>query len=230
MSKEKQIASQVPLEVIYGNKQPAIVTDVTFTDGSQHKGLFRACRDTKEVDTRVSAGEELNRDHAFYLLSTLLGWDIVVPNWLSSLEGRNGTIEGITRLYYPNVKTYAVYAMETGEPFQTKADLTFLRRAAALDYFGAVIDRYSNDILQLVTSWRLIDSGLSFVSGLDFVTHSQILRELAKDMPLTEEELTAISQIALADFGLIADVLQDRNLVTDTYNRGQRLLKNRATL
>jgi hypothetical protein len=155
------------------------------------------------IHEHVPVPQELYRDVAFHILDRTLDWDLTAPvkPWTLKDDDR-GTI----RPYWENIREMQIY-------HYTKALLTshlFWQRLAVLDYIGGLYDRTYNDVLALPAQHEgeeeravVIDNGLSFLPGLDFVYDKSLIRDILRSQPLDRGVMADLLRLKykLASFG-----------------------------
>jgi len=205
------------LEVIHGMKQTALKVLLNF-DGHPIEGLYRPEKTLRlTLDIRVPVPEELIRDICYTQVSEFLGWGVGSP--AISWELKQGDL-GVLRPFYSEVENLQHYHLT--QEFLEKSNLSFWIKVAILDYITGVVDRNYNDILLVLPEhdiWRspslkkneeqnslmlnsglsyhaiVVDSGLSFVNGTEFVTQSSVIRSALQNFPIPDEILADLRRI-----------------------------------
>jgi len=191
-------------QVLPSMKQLALIVELE-TDQGLIKGLYRPETGVKlSLDSRIPKPEELYRDVAYHQVDKMLGWDVSLPvvEW-----ALNDGDHGVLRPYFDNVETMEIYHYKKGELLKNKY---FWTRVAVLDYICGVVDRTYNDILIINQQHWVIDSGLSFVNGKDFLCQNCLVRDVLKGVELNSEILEDLKSIRWHDLtqnvmGLVPD-------------------------
>lgn len=170
------------VELVQGIKQLAIV--VKFNQEDQDLfGLYRPEQGIKiSIDPRIPKPKELYLDCAFSELCQSLGWDHVAPVFEWTLNEKD---KGVIRPYWKEVQQYQVYNFKRESLL--KQNSTLWKTIAVGDYIFGVGDRVANDFLQTSEGLKLVDSGLSFLSGLDFQYQQSIIRDNLKGESISDQ-------------------------------------------
>jgi hypothetical protein len=194
-----------PYEVQYRShfRQPVLMLEFMIAQYSKQletRAMFRSENTMKfQTDIRVPIPQELYRDVAYHEVDSLLGWDVSAPVIPWEVRKLNGEIEkGVLRPYWDEVTNMQIYDFKRGALLQDMDN--FWQKVALLDYVCAVIDRTYNDILKiphaLVPSGRVvIDSGLSFVEGIEFITQQSLIRQALKGDAVDPQLLDDLSKL-----------------------------------
>lgn len=186
-AKLQETTSQEIVEVLQGMKQIAFLLRLKASDKSTFEYLFRFEDAIKlTLDPRIPKPQELYRDIAFHRISSILDWNITIPVERWRFEG----MKGVIRPYFREARTVVPYNIKQ------KVDIdSFLIKSAILDYICGVVDRTYNDILIVNNVPYLVDSGLSFVDGTNFVYENSQIREISVGHQIPQTLLDDISSL-----------------------------------
>lgn len=185
------------IEALVGLQQMVLILEFPIGElGSTSKALFRP-EETLHfpVDYRVPVPQELYRDVAYHHINALLGWQVSAPVIPWKLDEND---KGVLRPYWNDVKTMQIYNFQREA---LAADL-FWQKAAVLDYICSVIDRTYNDVLlvndKTVPEGKvLVDSGVSFVPGTEFVVQQSLIRTVLKDVRINPIIINDLAKLNL---------------------------------
>jgi len=161
------------VEVLSGLKSVSVVVALD-CDGGEVLGLYRPEGGVHlSVDPRIPKPSELYRDAEYARMCRKVGWYFTAPviPWRLN-EGDMGVI----RPYWRGVTKMEVYNFR--RDILLNNDSLFWMRVALADYIFGVGDRVSNDFLITDNGLMVIDSGFSYLPGLEFVGQQSIVREV----------------------------------------------------
>lgn len=170
------------VEVLLGMKQISLVVKFSVS-GEELYALYRP-----EDGVRVSIcpdipkPEELYRDCAFSDICNSVGWNFVLPVIPWRLDEES---VGVLRPFYKNAGAMKVYDFRKEQLL--RKDASFWKKIAVMDYIFGVGDRVSNDFLVTDSGIKVVDSGISFLPGLDMSPQASILRASLEGEKLTGE-------------------------------------------
>lgn len=202
--------------VLGNTKNLALVIETT-VGGEILECLYRPENGVRlTLDPRIPKPEEIYRDSAYTRVDRLLGWNVSLPVEPWSIDNEDkGVISPFERTGKPlNHWNYK-------EKLQYYADFTL--KLATLDYICAVTDRAPNDILEVGNGLKVVDSGLSFVEGIDFISQNTIARDIAKDGELSRDILDDLQKLN-ANLENITAGLLDPHLIKWVVLRKEKLL------
>ena len=177
------------VEVLPTMKHTALVVEMRNGMGSS-ECLYRPEKGVSlTLDVRIPKPQELYRDVAYHRVDQVIGWGVSVPVVPLTLEGIG---KGVLRPYYMDVKRMEVYHF-TRDRLMRDAD--FWIRAAVLDYVCGVVDRTANDVLVIDGNPWLVDSGLSFVDGLEFVCHHSQIRDTLRGIQIGDTISSELAEL-----------------------------------
>lgn len=225
----EQFISKTPIssavEVIPYLKQIALV--VKLDNGSEiREGLYRSESGFRiTVDPRIPRPQELYRDIAYHKVDNLLGWDTTLPVvfWEMSETDR-----GVMRPYIRNAGIFQSYQINMD---LFNKDMDYWMKVAVLDYICAVTDRVYNDFLILPSgSIKTMDSGLSFVEGLNFVCQTSCVRNILKGQNIDESILTDLEKLSFENLDANVNGLVNNKLIDFVLQRTDILLVEKRIL
>lgn len=207
-----------PLQVLTGFRNLSVLVE-GFQRGRVCELLFRPESEVKaQWDPRIPVPKEIYRDVAFHRIDSLLGWNITAPVVPLTVPGLG---PGVVRPFWREASQLPSYKME--EDFISNSD--FWIKVAILDCACACIDRVKNDILIIKDGRVLIDSGMSFVDGMDFDYQTSFVREAFRNEQIPPHLLSDLHKL---NFDNLCS--QTKGLITMTscewvMNRTDRILK-----
>lgn len=221
-SVEKYQSARI-LEVRDGMKQLAFIVEMK-SDGNKFECLYRFEKGLLlELDPRIPKPQELYRDVVYHRIDRALGWNLTAPVIPWSL---NKDCNGVLRPYWRNAGTMEIYQVDKN----AIDNIEFWTKAAVLDYICGIVDRQPNDILILEDRLVLVDSGLSFVSGIDFVYHRSFIREKFQGVKLSTDIVSDLT--SLLNNGIVQDASQFINESQQTWmlQRAKRVVNENLVL
>lgn len=206
------------VEVLLGMKQISLVVKFNVS-GEEMYTLYRP-----EDGVRVSIcpdipkPEELYRDCAFSEICNSVGWNFVLPVIPWRLDEES---VGVLRPFYKNASLMNVYDFRK-EKLLGK-DASFWKKIAVMDYIFGVGDRVNNDFLLTDDGIKMVDSGLSFLSGIDIPLNSSVVRRALEGEEL-RGEVNSSQLLQVKEFVNVNQFLtvENKNWV---HKRIDRLLK-----
>ncbi len=214
-----------PKSVITGMKHIALLLDVE-SHGKHGVCLYRPEKGTKlELDTRVPVPSEIYRDVAYHNIDAFLGWGVSAPviPWQLKEEDK-----GVLRPYWIDAEAVDVY--HTCRDFFNE-QYDFWIKVAVLDYICGVVDRAPNDLLDIDTNkFVVIDSGLSFVEGLDFPYQLSIVRDAMKNAPIPDFLLNKLAHLPIEKVIKKNDGLIGESEVCWMYQRINQIISQKVIL
>lgn len=214
------------VEVVTGLKQVCLKVRVCI-DGVEGLGLFRPEETLKLTpDPRIPIPEEIYRDVAYFRVDQLLDWNVSAP--IVPWELKPGK-PGVLRPYWPNINKVQPYDTSR-ERLMEKG--IFWQHLAVLDYICAVIDRSANDIMRVQPENQevVIDSGLSFVDGLEFVTQHSVIRSALAGVPLDLSIIEDLAYISEQDLKCRVGEFLNQEAIDFVMARIQQLLTKQVVL
>jgi len=211
------------VEVVHGLKQIALVVKVQL-GGVEGLALYRPEKTLKiSPDIRVPLPEELYRDVAYSRLDQFLGWNVAAP--VIPWQIKPGDT-GVLRPYWPNITKVEEYEISLEN---LQADLAFWQKVAILDYLTGVVDRNANDMILVGDNHQkvILDSGLSFVDGVNFVVQQSVVRETLQGTIIMPKLLKELSKICTKDIvANIGDLFPQTasQMANQVMRRGENLL------
>ncbi|MBI2326079.1 hypothetical protein HYU91_01700 [Candidatus Collierbacteria bacterium] len=170
------------VEVVTGLKSLTVVMALD-CDGREVLGLYRPESGIRlSVDPRIPKPSELYRDVEYSRMCREIGWEIAAPvfSWRLSEEDR-----GVIRPYWRQVTKIEVYNFR--RDLLLNNDSYYWLRIAMADYVFGVGDRVSNDFLVTDDGLMVVDSGFSYLPGLEFVGQQSIVRETLRGESIPEQ-------------------------------------------
>lgn len=160
-------------EVILGFKQTALI--INFELGNRIlQTLFRPESGLRvSIDSEIPKPEELYRDCAFSEICNELDLEfvpLVVP-WCLDSE------KGVLRQYWKSVRVLQPYQLDKQYLLSIDGG-NIWKKMAVVDYVLGVADRVANDILITDSGVRVVDSGYSFVPGVDLGREMSCIRKV----------------------------------------------------
>ncbi len=176
------------VEIFGGMKQTAIIlrSDIK---GQMIEFLYRPEKGViLSLDPRIPSPQELYRDIAYHKMDEILGWNLSAP----VIEWRLGTEhKGVLRPYWRNIGKMEWYDFRR----ENLVNNDFWIKVAVLDYICGTVGRSSNDVLIVKGRPVLVDSGLSFVDGLNFVCQGSLIRERLSGAELPTKVLSDLKSL-----------------------------------
>lgn len=159
------------VEVLMGMKQQSLIVKFNIS-GEELYALYRPEEGVRvSICPDIPKPEELYRDCAFSDICNSVGWNFVLPviPWRFDEESA-----GVLRPFYKKAGTMNVYDFKKEQLL--REDASFWKKNAVMDYVFGVGDRVSNDFLVTDSGVKVVDSGISFLSGLDISPQTSIVR------------------------------------------------------
>ena len=170
------------VEVLSGLKSVSVVVALDCDEG-EVLGLYRPERGIRlSVDPRIPKPSELYRDMEFTRMCREIGWNFTAPVLPWQL---NEGDKGVIRPYWQQVTKMEVYNFR--RDLLLNNDSLFWLRVALVDYVFGVGDRVSNDFLITDDGLMVVDSGFSYLLGLEFVEQQSIVRETLEGENIPEQ-------------------------------------------
>lgn len=197
------IASVKPIEVRDGYKGFCLRVEIVTSGDQTIPCYYYPEQGVVLIDERVPKPWELRHMVAFSILAAKLDIPGVVPAALYTLDAVSGDA-GVLVPALSNVLPKQIYHFENNNLLPTEQ----LVSLAALDYLAGVTDRTSNDVLFYKDGSlaAIVDSGVSFVTGTEFVAQHAVLRRAMKNQLLPQqlmEKLNNINSSDLSEFLLL---------------------------
>lgn len=168
-------------------KQIAFVIRINSSNSEATECLFRFEEGvTLTLDPRIPKPQELYRDVAFHRIDKILDWNLTAPIEEWNLD----KMKGVIRPYYQEIRHLMSYKIKQQVEFRD-----FLLKTAIMDYTCGVTDRNISDILLVNNNPVLVDSGLSFVDGTDFVCQASEIRKCFFGETIPFSVLGALSKL-----------------------------------
>lgn len=172
---DKKTILQAPFEIVellYGFKQIALIIKFSSESGEIF-GMYRPEDGLKiSIESSIPIPRELYLDCAFSKACNLLGWDFAPPVFPWEIPGES---KGVIRPYWKHVGHMQKYHFAKERLLTENSDLW--KKIAVADYIFGVCDRVNNDFLVTTEGVKVVDSGYSFLSGLDFTFQHSVVRE-----------------------------------------------------
>lgn len=196
-----QIESVTPLQVIGDNKNISLLVEISQPDQIS-KALYYPERGVRlTLDERIPKPFEVYHHVAFFELSQMLGWHVVIQAIPFSLRDDD---HGSLSPYFEEVTVKPHYYYESLDPSQVWMQL------AVIDYLGGLVDRNSNDILFLPNGQVLAtDNGLSFVEGIVINSQISVVRNAMRGVPLTDEIMADLEKINKYALSSLSELVYD---------------------
>ncbi len=190
------------VEVLSGLKGVSAVVALD-CDGVEVLGLYRPEGGIHlSVDPRIPKPSELYRDVEYTRMCGEVGWNFTAPVLPWQLKEGD---KGVIRPYWQQVTKMEVYNFR--RDLLLNNDSLFWLRVALVDYVFGVGDRVSNDFLITDDGLMVVDSGFSYLSGLEFVGQQSIVRDALEGENIPERlmnELRSFSEKPLCS-GYLGD-------------------------
>lgn len=159
-------------EVVQGFKSVALVISLSTDEGGVF-GLYRPESGIRlSVDPRIPKPSELYRDVEYSRMCRDIGWDVAAPVFPWQLK--DGDM-GVIRPYWRQTKNMEVYHFK--RDLLLGSGTAFWIKVAIADYVFGIGDRVSNDFLITGDGLFVVDSGFSYLPGLEVVGQQSIVRE-----------------------------------------------------
>lgn len=212
----EQSSSQEIVSVLSGMKQTAFILRVH--SNNKHTDCLFRFEDgiTLTLDSRIPKPQELYRDVAFHNIDYILGWNITAPVKIWEFENHKGVI----RPYYTDVKHFDSYQINNDSDLKD-----FFLKTAILDYICGVVDRNSNDVLIVNEIPILVDSGLSFVDGVNFFSQISQIRKKFIGSRIPEDLLQQLGLLTNRSNYMNVSHLLNSSQIEDVINRTKNILK-----
>lgn len=206
------------VEVISGMKQTSLIVKFNVS-GEEFCALYRPEDGIRvSICPEIPKPEELYRDCAFSEICNSVGWNFVLPVIPWRLDEES---VGVLRPFLKSAGSMNVYDFRKDQLL--RKDANFWKKIAVMDYIFGVGDRVSNDFLVTDSGIKVIDSGISFLPGLDISLLSSIVRSALVGEKLGDEiNPGQLLQIKEAVYGnqFLAD--ENKNWV---YKRIEKVLR-----
>lgn len=170
------------VEVISGMKQTSLIVKFNVS-GEEFYALYRPEDGIRvSICPEIPKPEELYRDCAFSEICNSVGWNFVLPVIPWRLDEES---VGVLRPFLKSAGSMNVYDFRKDQLL--RKDANFWKKIAVMDYIFGVGDRVSNDFLVTDSGIKVIDSGISFLPGLDISLLSSIVRSALVGEKLGDE-------------------------------------------
>lgn len=175
------------VEGLSGLKNVSVVVALDCGE-SEVLGLYRPEKGIQlSVDPRIPKPSELYRDAEFTRMCREIGWNFVAPVIPWQLEEGD---RGVIRPYWRQITKMEVYNFHRNLLLNNES--LFWLRVALTDYVFGVGDRVSNDFLITDDGLMVVDSGFSYLPGLEFVGQQSIVREALEGENIPDQLLSEL--------------------------------------